>query len=311
MTELLPSVGLVIPTWNGWGNINQCLATVAKQTYAGPSRIVVVDNGSTDGTPQKLAEHWPQAELIRFEQNAGFTGACNAGMQRALERDCALVILVNNDTLLDPAMVERLVKAAAEHPRAVLFNPLICFADLPDVVWANGNTLSLFSAVGEGNDMHRNRHDVAREGIKPVAAATGCIFMARASALRQLGLLLDQLFIYYEDADWSLRAREAGYEILAVPDALAWHKVSADTRKQVDYSAWTYYYNIRNRLTMIQRHGRWYHKAVFYPRFAAWTLYKLTGLAVMQRWSKFNGIKDGLRDFARGHYPSVKYEPHG
>jgi GT2 family glycosyltransferase len=307
----LPVIAVVIPTWNGWDNVNECLETVFKQQYDGELRVIVVDNGSTDQTSEKLATRWPTVVVVRFEENRGFTGACNTGMAKAIEEGADYVMLVNNDTLLGPKMTARLVAAAEGSPKVALLNPLICFVDKPEVVWANGNVLSLFTAVGDGADLGRRRAEVEREGSKRVSAATGCILLARASVARQLGLLADDFFIYYEDADWSLRMRKAGYEILAVSDALAWHKVSSDSKKSVDYSAFAYYYNIRNRLTLMRRHARWYHWLVFGPRFAVWATFKTTALLALGRKSKRLAIVDAIRDFMRASYPSAKYQPRG
>ena len=309
MTRAAPVVTIVIPTWNGWDNVNECLGTVAKQVYSGTLRTIVVDNGSTDGTADKLSTVWPDVGVLRFSENRGFTGACNAGMARAIEDGAEYVMLVNNDTLLDQNMTARLIAVAESRPEAGMLNPLICFVDHPDTVWANGNVLSLFSAVGDGADMGRARAEVVREGTKRVSAATGCILLVRSAVARQLGLLAEDFFIYYEDADWSLRMRKAGYDILAVGDALAWHKVSSDSKKNSDYSAFAYYYNIRNRLTLMRRHARWYHWLVFGPRFAAWAAFKTTVLLALGRHSKRRAILDGIWDFARAAYPTVKYQP--
>ena len=308
MTSGPASVTIVIPTWNGWHHLEGCLPTIADQRYGGTITTIVVDNGSVDGTAARLAQAWAGVRVMRFETNRGFAAACNAGMQAALESGADYVVLVNNDTLLHPDMIAGLVAAAEANPRAALLNPMIGYADRPDVVWANGNVLSLYTGTGDGADIGRSMQEVAREGTKRVAAATGCILMARARVARELGLLDDDLFMYYEDADWSLRVRAAGYEILAVPSAMAWHKISSDNRLTADYSAFLYYYNIRNRLAVMQRHARWHHWAVFAPRFLAWLVYKTAGLTLLGRRGKRRGIVDGVRDFLARRYPSVKYE---
>ena len=303
-----PSVTMVIPTWNGWHYLEECLGTIAAQRYDGTLTTLVVDNGSADGTADKLRREWPDVRLIRFEENRGFAGACNAGMQAALDAGADYVMLVNNDTLLHPDMTRELVRAAQAEPRAGLLNPIIGYADRPDVVWAHGNVMSLYTGEGDGADVGRPLAEVASEGVKRVEAATGCIVMAPARVARELGLLAEDLFMYYEDMDWSLRVRKAGYEILAVPTAVAWHKISSAARRTADYSAFLYYYNIRNRLAVMQRHARWHHWAVFAPRFGAWLAFKVAGLTVLGRHGKRNGIVDGLRDFLAGRYPQVKYE---
>lgn len=304
-----PSVWIVVPTWNGREQVCACLPTIARQTYAGPLHTVVVDNGSSDGTADAIAAGWPGVEVVSFPEQLGFSRACNTGVTRALEAGADYVCLVNDDTLLDPALIERLVEAAEARPDAALLNPLICYADRPATVWACGNRLSLWSGVGGGCHPGESAAAVEAGGVRAVDAATGCILLARASAVRAVGLLPDGFFAYYEDADWSLRMTRAGFAILAVPAARALHKVSADTQTNVDQPAWTYYYNVRNRLALMRRHGRAWHWAVFAPRFGAWVAWKVAGLTVLGRRSKRNAIVDGVRDFILGRFPATPYVP--
>jgi hypothetical protein len=245
--------------------------------------------------------------LIRLPHNTGFANACNLGIRRAIDTGAEMILLTNDDTELDEFLVAQLASAAIKNPRAGLLNPVICFADQRECVWANGNTFSLFTGFGDAADCGRACTDVRREGLKHVDAATGCVALARVDVLREVGTFDDRFFMYYEDVDLSLRIRRAGYDIIAVPDARAWHRISRSGKMPESRSAFLYYYNTRNRLAVMRRHARWYHWIVFTPRFAAWLCVRLAALTVLGRREKRSAILRAVRDVVTGRYPVMAY----
>ena len=304
-----PRIAVIVPTWNGWDTLPECLASIQAQRYEGAVRVVVVDDASTDGTADRVRARWPAALVLRLAENRGFAAACNEGMRAALCEQVDLILLVNDDAVLDASMLDRLVEVAEAHPAAALLNPLICYADAPSTVWSNGNQFSLFRALGGGADLGRSRAEVERKGIRRRVAATGCVLMVRAAVLREAGFLDDRFFMYYEDTEWSLRVRRAGYDILAVPQALAWHKIARRGPLPDEYSAFLYYYNVRNRLMLMAGHARWYHWLIFTPRFLGWLAFKMAGLTVLGRRRKQRAIVQAVTHFLCGRYPATKYEP--
>jgi GT2 family glycosyltransferase len=250
VTEL-PRVAFVVLSWNGREDTLACLDSLAEATY--PSRfVVVVDNGSEDGSADAVAAAHPDAVLVRLDRNHGFTGGVNRGIMAALEHGADAVVLLNNDMVVEAGFVEPLVRAVAEDPSAAAACCQILFADQPDRIWYAG------AAFRPGRGHHgRNTHF----GAAPLPASTGpyatecacagAMLIPRAS-LEQIGLLEDDLFAYREDLEWSLRARSRGRRVLVVPASVVRHKVSASTGGEA--SPTSLYYDVRNGIVVAERY---------------------------------------------------------
>ena len=189
-------------------------------------RIYVVDNGSTDGSVGSLQrEYGNRIVLVANGRNLLYAGGNNVGIRRALSDACSHILLLNNDTVVDTAFLSKLLLTTAAHPDAVLC-PKIYYADRPSVLWYAGGTLNLRRA----RIAHRGIREVDRgqyDEDESTAWATGCALFAPREIFEAVGPLDEQFQLYCEDVDFCLRARNAGYRILYVPEAKVWHKVSA------------------------------------------------------------------------------------
>lgn len=209
---------------------------------------VVVDNGSSDGTAEAVAERFSEVELIRTGVNLGFAGGNNVGIRRVLDRGAEWVLLLNNDASVEPGLVEALAAAAAERPDAGVLACKVLFAD-SDRLWYAGAT---FDA-----NLGRSRHERFGEPDRPdplreTTRATGAAMAVSRAAIEAAGLLDEELFLYAEDLEWSLRIRRAGYTILYVPAARVRHRVSAAAGGAG--SPTTAYYETRNMLAVVERY---------------------------------------------------------
>ncbi|MEO5577050.1 MAG: glycosyltransferase family 2 protein [Gaiellaceae bacterium] len=209
---------------------------------------VVVDNGSTDGSADAVAEQFPEVELVRTGVNLGFAGGNNVGIRRALDRGAGWVLLVNNDAEVEPGLVDALAAAAAARPDAGVLACKVLFADA-DRLW--------YAGAGFDPYLGRSRHrgfgspDTPGEPIDTVRA-TGAAMAVSRTAIEAAGLLDEELFLYAEDLEWSLRIREAGFAIVYVPAARVRHHVSAASGGAG--SPTTSYYETRNMLAVVERH---------------------------------------------------------
>ena len=209
---------------------------------------VVVDNGSTDGSAEAVAERFPDVELIRTGVNLGFAGGNNVGIRRALDRGADWVLLLNNDASVEPGLVDALAAAAEARPDAGVLACKVLFAG-SDRLWYAG---AGFDAV-----LGRSRHEGFSEPDRPdrlrdTTRATGAAMAVSRAAIEAAGLLDEELFLYAEDLEWSLRIREAGFAVVYVPDARVRHRVSAATGGAG--SPTTLYYETRNMLSVVERH---------------------------------------------------------
>ena len=189
---------------------------------------VVVDNGSSDGSAEAVAERFPDVELVRTGVNLGFAGGNNVGIRRALDRGADWVLLVNNDAEVEPGLVEALAAAAAARPDAGVLACKVLFAD-SDRLW--------YAGAGFDPILGRSRHEGFGEPDVPgeladTPRATGAAMAVSRAAIDAAGLLDEELFLYAEDLEWSLRIREAGFAVVYVPEARVRHRVSAADRRR-------------------------------------------------------------------------------
>jgi GT2 family glycosyltransferase len=220
-THDLPLASVVIPNWNGLQHLSVCLDALRAQTYPNVE-VVLVDNGSTDGSQALVVEHYPEVRLVALGQNLGLTGASNAGVRAAAGE---ILISLNNDTEVEPRFVEALTDALLDHPEAGMAASKMLLFDRRDTLHSAGD--------GYGFDgMPFNRGVWQRdEGQydEPAWIFGGCGggVAYRRTMLDQVGLFDESFFMYCEDVDLNWRAQLAGWRCWYTPEAVVYHKLSA------------------------------------------------------------------------------------
>jgi len=219
-----PVFSIVVLNWNGRHLLEECLDSVLSQIFH-DSETIVVDNGSTDGSVPWLEERWgKEIRIVPLPVNRGFAGGNNEGIRVARGR---FVVLLNNDTAVDPRWLSALHDAVLRHPDAGMFTPKILNYYRRDEI---DNTGHLIYPDGLARGRHRLERDDGRfdeegETLWP----SGCAGVYRRDMLEEIGLLDDSFFAYGEDVDLGLRARWAGWTCFYVPSAVVYHKYSATT----------------------------------------------------------------------------------
>lgn len=255
------TLGVVILNWNGMDVTPRCLDSILRSSSP-PDQIVVVDNASTDGSADHIRGRYPQVALIVNDSNLGFAEGNNVGIRYLLERAFDLVLLLNNDTVVDPDCLRELKRAAETQPAAA-YGATIYELSAPGRIWYSGGSISRLTLEA--------RHETAPADApgtpRPTDFITGCCLMFRSDALRRIGLLDRDFFAYYEDVDWCLRAKAADERLLYVPAAVVRHDVSHSFRRAGtrDHGAprysWTQsrplvlYLAYRNRLLLARKHA--------------------------------------------------------
>lgn len=255
----IPLTYVIVLNWNGRNDTLECLASLARA--AGPSmRVVVVDNGSTDGSQEAIRRAYPDVTLLETGTNLRFAGGNNAGIRFALGHGAEQVMLLNNDTTVDPEFLEVMTAALQASPGAGIVAPKILYFSDPDRLWYAGGEISFWT----GTMRHRGirlrddgRFDVPCE----TAYATGCCFLAARSTVEKVGELDESYFMYAEDADWCMRARRAGFRIVYEPRARVWHKVSVSAGGHL--SSFKIRHKFVSNLRFFSRYASWYHWPVF------------------------------------------------
>src|SRR5919204_4087266 len=251
-----PLVYVIVLNWNGWCDTVHCLASLRRSSYPN-LHVVVVDNGSTDGSPEHLAPlvEEPWGELVRASRNLGFTGGANLGLRLTLERGADYAFLLNNDAMVAPDCITTLVEAAERQPEAGFIGPKIVWAQEPHRIWSAGMSVAWHRATIEA---HQNTPDDGRfDGCRVVQGLSGCALLVKRAVLERAGLLDERYFAYYEDLDWCLRARPAGFRCLYVGRACASHIGSASSNPSTarSQSAFLNYYAARNILLFLGTHA--------------------------------------------------------
>jgi GT2 family glycosyltransferase len=217
-------VGIVILNYNNAEDTIACVESLAASTY-GNCHVIVVDNGSVDGSPERIQETLPEAELLTNDQNRGFSAGANIGIKRALDLGASYVCLLNNDTVVAPECLEHLIAAGENEPTAGIAVPKIYYHDDPTRIWSAGARWEAFpprvKMIGLGQRDHP-----AYDRRRDLDYATGCALLVPRHTFETVGTFDPTYFMYQEDYDFCRRVREAGLRIVYVPRAHVWHRVS-------------------------------------------------------------------------------------
>jgi GT2 family glycosyltransferase len=212
---------VIIPNWNGAAHLPACLDALRRQTY-GDFETIVVDNGSTDGSLELLAERYPAVQVLALPHNRGYAGGCNVGLQAA--RGDILTIL-NNDTEVDPRWLSELLRSLEQHPEAGMATPKV-------LLWGDRSRIHTTGDYVRTNgipdtrgvwELDRGQYDDQTY----VFGASGVAPAYRRAMLDDIGLFDKDFGSYCEDVDLSWRAQLAGYRCVFAPRATLYHRVSA------------------------------------------------------------------------------------
>ncbi len=250
-----PPVWIIIVNWNGREMTLDCIDSLRQAVY-GKQHIVVVDNASTDGSVDAIRQRYPDVDILPLPDNRRFAGGTNAGMQYALDRGANLLLLLNNDTTVDPGYLDPMVERILADSTVGIVAPKILYHRPPDLLWYAGGEISFRTGRMKHRgirEQDRGQHDTAGD----TDYATGCCLLARSELVKAIGLLDESYYMYTEDADWCMRARRAGYRVMYEPRAKVWHRVSVSAGGHL--SRFKLVNKARGTFTFFARYARWYH----------------------------------------------------
>ena len=243
--QRLPRVMVVVLHWRGSHYTRACLASIRSLRYAN-FEILLVDNGSPDGSGAAIARHFPGITLLSLENNRGFAGGCNAALSYSIEQGAEWVWLLNNDTKVAPDSLSLLVDRASEHTDAGALGAV--------VRTGHGEH---FVSSGPGQIDFIKAKTYLRSEFPDSAAALQCQWLSgsnlllRVDAIKQTGAFDEDYFLYFEDTDLCHRLGKRKWKCLLVPAASVEHVGGASTEGKRSY--WRAYYYTRNRLLFFMK----------------------------------------------------------
>ena len=244
-----PTIYSVTLSWNRREDTLACLASLVASDY--PNLVcVLVDNASTDGTVEAVRAAYPHVVVIENPKNSGYAGGVVLGIQHALERGADFIWIVDNDAIVAPDALTIMLREQCHQPPAAVLTPKVMFYARPDVIWSMGYECRPITLARthswEGQPMSS-----ANGPRRPAVYAPCCGLLIRHDVLKTIGLLDTYFFIYYEDLDFCLRARQAHVQLFSVPEAKVWHKVSASAGEE---SASQKYHLARSSVRFYRKH---------------------------------------------------------
>ena len=296
-----PRVLIITLCYNGIADTLACLRSLGYLDYPrNRLDILVLDNGSLDGTPTAVHVAFPDVTVIENGANLGFAAGNNVGLRYALTHGYDYALLLNNDTEAAPDFLIQMIVTAETDPMIGAVGPTIYYHAQPDVIWSAGGWIdwrrgtSTMRGIGE---VDRGQYPTATE----VDFVTGCALLIRREALERAGVLDERFFMYYEETEWCVRIRRAGFRILHEPTAHLWHKIPLADRVDKPSVA---YYMTRNRLLFLRITGgelaAWLH-ALFLQDLRTCLSYSLRPKWRSRRPQR-DAILCGMRDFWLGRF---------
>jgi len=288
-----PLVSVIILNWNQKELTDECLRSMAKVSYPA-FKIVVVDNGSIDGSLEYLRGRHPGITYLANRDNLGFSGGNNVGIEYAVAEGCDYVYLLNNDTEVDPDFLDSMVSAMETDPRIGIAGSTVFYFDPPDIVWFAGAHANWLR--GDMVDPRVGKHlGTKLPPLEDVDEVAGAGMLVRTRLIREIGMLDPTFFIYYEETDWCQRAKKSDWRVVWVPESKVWHKVSMTFG---ELSPVMTYLMTRNRWLFMKKHcPRFPLFAVHYflrgaKRFCRFAIHGQPGLAkatYLGIWDAFLG----------------------
>jgi GT2 family glycosyltransferase len=258
--------------------------------------IIVVDNGSSNQEGERIKKAFPEIHLIQEKENLGFTGGNNVGLRFALEQGYSHVLLLNNDTEVEADFLGEMLLKLSRNPHLGAVQALILFLHDPKIIWSAGGKFIPFL----GRAITLGDHDPLadyRGKQNDLDWGTGCCLLISREALLKCGLLNDSYFTYFEDVEWSLRIRKAGFGIGLAEKAIVYHEAGASSKKKTSegtLSPKVFYYHVRNQFFLLRQEqipvGFVYHLL----RFLIWAGYFMVRGRFQKLKSVLKGIRDGL-----------------
>jgi len=285
-------IDVVLVDYNSTKDTIECVESLKKSLYSIRTIYIVDNSPEQDEDLYSYAVANEQVIYIKTNDNLGFSGGNNLGIEESLKNNSDYVLLLNNDTVVADDFLTELMSDAI-HEKADIATGKIYYFDAPDKIWSAGGYMDWKRGVGifYGNDAIDKAVCTA---IKTINFITGCMMLIKADVIREIGVLSEEYFMYCEDVDYSLRAFNAGKKMLYVPTSKIWHKIGASS---FDKNPFYFYYFLRNSLVIMKKYAGFKQ----WCAFLSYMPFYLSAKLIIQRKNRIKyyraflkGIVDGV-----------------
>jgi len=295
-------VYIILLNWNGKEDTLECIESLKRIDYSN-YKIITVDNNSEDDSVLEIRKRYSKIKIIENKENLGFAGGNNVGIKYAMENGADYVLLINNDTTVEKDFLRELVKEGELNKNAGLLGPKTNYHSEQNRIWFAGGKVSWLKNKGTHLGLDKIDNDQFNK-IKKVDYLTGCCLLIKKEVIKKIGVLEEGYFLYYEETDFCLLAKNADYKCLYIPKAKIYHKVSRSTKPG---SPSYIYYHVRNGLVMTKRNGSFLNKFVLFFYCMLLFLKQIIKIIFMPKrraWSF--AVLRGEKDFLLGKMGKVE-----
>lgn len=294
---MMKEIAIILLNYNNVNDTLECVKSIEKN-YTGECTIVVVDNKSTDNSKQVLKENESRYKLILNEVNNGFAHGNNIGIKWALSQGFRYIMLLNNDTLVTEQSIEKMISVIKKRKNVGVVSPRIMYYPNKENIWFDGGRIDWFKFIAIHKNMNKNIRSIekTKENEELVDFITGCCMLLRREVIDLIGFIPEEYFMYYEDVDYCIKIKEAGYELLSVKDSIIYHKVSSASGGE--NSPFSIKWGTRNRIIFMNKYKqrvsalKYLTSVLFFylTRYIKLIIYKIKGDN-----ARFSAILDGMK----------------
>lgn len=295
---MYPKVSIIVINWNNLDDTLLCLKKVFELDYSN-FEVIVIDNGSKINPTKTIQGEFSETIIFCNQNNLGYTGANNQGIQYAIETNADFVWLLNNDTIIPPQTLSKLVQIAERHPEVGLISPAICSMNDPKEIVYLGSYLDLDNQLRK-NAMTIKEIQRWQSNEQSKICLWGTALLIKRGVIERIGLLDAAFFAYYEDMDYSIRAIKAGFINRLVPEVCVLHKIKAAKRK--DYPDHYHFYMTRNEYLFWTKHLSEKNKLTYKRKYIANIIRKTAGYRSEGGITAADACLDGSWCALRGKY---------
>src|SRR3989339_592778 len=283
------NIYIIILNWNNFDDASKCIQSVCVANYPKFS-IVLVDNASENNSLPRLKAAFGHISFVENKQNLGFTGGNNVGIKYALEHQADYVLLLNNDTVVKPDFLSELVRIAESDPQIGIVGPKIYFSN-SKIIWFAGGFLN--KKTGFAYHRGENEPDNGQyDNVLEIDFASGCAMLIKKEVFEKIGMLDEDYYHSHEDANFCVKAKEAGFKVVYNPASIIYHKLARSSGGR--RSPFYLYYRTRNHLIFKEKLK--INVPLFWPVFLLLLTKRIFGSLLMGQprgaWATICGVID-------------------